>query len=52
MNINDAIQILDNATSLLQLNRSDHAKIAQALNIIRTFIDEYSPKDVAKEPLK
>jgi len=42
MNIDQAIQLLYNATGQLQLTREDHIKIETALNVIKTTFAEYN----------
>jgi len=39
----DALQLIDQATSMLQLNRADHARIQEALRILAAAI---SPKEL------
>jgi hypothetical protein len=41
MNINQAIELLNNATAQLQLNRVDHVKIQMAIEVIRKFVDNH-----------
>jgi hypothetical protein len=40
MNIDQAVQLLEQATALLKLDRSDHQKILLALSVIKTNISE------------
>lgn len=48
MSPEDALNILDQAASMLQLNRADHFKIQTAVQVLKTVInpkkEESSPK--------
>lgn len=52
MDTHQAIALLINATSQLSLNRSDHIKIQQAINILDTAIHKDAPADTNKEEVK
>lgn len=36
----DALTLLDNATGMLQLNRADHQRVADALRVLSVLVDE------------
>ena len=46
MDIKQAIQIVDNATAMLQLSRADHVKILEAVNVIKEFAKPHSEASV------
>lgn len=46
MNPEQALQIVDNATGLLNLNRAQHIEIATAIEVLRAEINK------KKEPVK
>lgn len=41
----DALQLIDQATSMLQLNRADHDKIREALMVLAAAISPKEPSD-------
>ena len=47
MNPEQALQVLDQAVSLANLNRQGHISVQQALEVLVKFVKENSPAPVA-----
>lgn len=53
MTPNQAIELLDNLTAGIALNRADHTKVIEALRILHRVVNEPLPKpsEVSAEPV-
>lgn len=45
----EALQILDQASSVASLTRADHVKVQQAVQTLKKMIDDAKPKEEIKK---